>query len=158
MLQLPLPDPTKPLDEQEPVTLLSSLILCEAANQTDIAKLGMACVVRNRWQRRLGFGNTWTGVMLQPNAFSVTNPRSIVYRKLLNPLKYETYETWRRCYLIAATVYYGLEIPDPSLGAHFYFSRPVTEPPKDWGEVLHTVTIDDLHFYRIAPNVESKAA
>ena len=157
-MDFPLPDPNKPLDQQTPLVLLTSIIVAEAANQIDLAKFGVACVIRNRWQRRIGFGSTWTAVLLQRNAFSVTIPGSSGYAKLLQPLAYETPATWQKCYAIAASVYYGVDLPDPTNGAHFYFSPPITRPPQDWGQVTFAAKIDQLSFYRQAPPAQTKAA
>lgn len=157
-MEFPLTDPALPLNQQDPVSLFAAIILAEAANQTDQAKLGVAMVVRNRWLRKVGFGSTWTAVLLQENAFSVTIRASKRYPVLLNPLKYETIDTWRKCYLAAAIAYYGLNVTDPTAGAHFYFSPPVCHPPQDWGIVQPTVIIDQLHFYRQAPPAQTKAA
>ena len=37
---------------------------------------------------------------------------------------------------------------DPTAGAKFYFSKPLTEPPKEWGPVTGTVVIDGINFYK----------
>lgn len=40
--------------------------------------------------------------------------------------------------------------PDPTDGATYYFTRPLTEPPAAWGTVFHTATIGGVQFYRQA--------
>jgi hypothetical protein len=43
--------------------------------------------------------------------------------------------------------------PDPTGGAVFYFSRPLTEEPKAWGDVIRTADIGNLHFCGIAGTI-----
>jgi spore germination cell wall hydrolase CwlJ-like protein len=69
-LPAPLPDPTKPLAEQDPVVLLAQCIWGEARGEEKQGKLAVGCVVRNRLRTRIGFGFTWNQVILQENAFS----------------------------------------------------------------------------------------
>ena len=37
---------------------------------------------------------------------------------------------------------------DPTLGATFYFSPPLTEAPSAWGPTVETITIDEITFCR----------
>jgi hypothetical protein len=38
--------------------------------------------------------------------------------------------------------------PDPTKGAVFYFSLPLTQPPAEWGPVEKTLEIQGVQFYR----------
>lgn len=156
----PLPDPTKPFHQQSTIILAAMCVFGEARNQSDEAKAGVLCVVRNR--ARLGRsymgGKTWAGVMLRKSQFDCfleSDPNS---HKLLTPLEFEHESVWEACYMAAFRVY-TLGIPDSTNGAIFYFSYPIVEPPKAWGPVELTAQIDGLKFWReVAPANRLNAA
>lgn len=147
----PLPNTSKPFSEQDPVVLAAMCAFGEARNQSDEAKAGVLCVVRNRVKLARPYmgGKSWSGVILhehQFDCFSKSDPNS---RKLLNPLHFESEKVWEACYMAAFRVY-TLGIPDSTKGAIFYFSTPIVEPPKAWGSVEFAVQIDGLKFWREA--------
>jgi len=39
-------------------------------------------------------------------------------------------------------------VPDPTNGATYYYSRPLTAPPAAWGDVQETAVINGIHFCR----------
>jgi N-acetylmuramoyl-L-alanine amidase len=38
--------------------------------------------------------------------------------------------------------------PDPTGGATYYFSAPITSPPTAWGQVEETLAVGSVHFFR----------
>lgn len=148
----PLPDPDKPFAAQDPLVLLAVCNWGEARGEGIEAKLGVSCVVRNRVKTGR-YGQGYAGVILKPHQFSSFTPGDPNYPKLLHPLLYEPEAIWNECYAAASAVYDGTQ-PDVTNGAVFYFSLPLTEPPKKkdgscaWGRVEHTVTLDGLSFWK----------
>jgi spore germination cell wall hydrolase CwlJ-like protein len=147
-----LPDQTKGFREQNPLVLLAMCIFGEARSQNAEAKLGVACVARNRMilNRRYMGGNTWSGVLLQPSQFDCFSQKDVNSSKLLNPLKFESKQVWKACFVAAESVY-QLCIPDTTRSAIYYFSPPLKSAPRAWGLVEFTVQLDSLRFYRELP-------
>jgi len=126
------------------------LALCcwkEARGQTAAAKLGQCWVVRNRarsslprWPRRI------LDVVTQPYQFSALtapgDPNLAKWPKSLDP-------SWGDCISAARECLSG-NTPDPTAGATFYYSDPLSAPPPGWGGIVSTVEIDGLHFYKLA--------
>lgn len=144
-----LPTSDKLLSDQTPLTLLACCVFGEARNQSRDAQIGVACVVRNRVRLNRSYmgGSTWAGVLLKPYQFDCFLPAGPNYRKLLKPLDFESPSVWEACYE-AANAVYSLGVPDITKGAIFYYSNPVTAPPRAWGRVEFCVTLDGLHFYK----------
>lgn len=139
--------PVAPLIEpyaSDPVQLLALCIWREARGEIRLAKEGVGWVVMNRCRMApsQGFARSIPGNILKPWAFSSFmegDPNSTKYPEP-NDL------SWVDS-LGAAE---ALGLVDPTNGAVFYFSRPLTEPPHAWGNVTHSTTIGGLQFYRIA--------
>lgn len=146
-----LPDPTRPLEEQEEDVLLAMCIFGEGRGQSDEAKLGVANVVRTRVQaRRKHYGLGWAGVILKPLQFSCFNSNDPNRPKLLEPLKWEQLPTWASCWEIARKVYQGIE-RDNTLGATHYFDDSLAPHPPPWAaRMTPTVKISALNFFREA--------
>lgn len=150
----PLPDADKAFVQQDPIVLLAMCVWGESRGEEQLpAKLGVACVVRNRVATHGRYGIGYSGVIVKPHQFSCFTPGDANYPKLLHPLLHGTQDTWEACYTAAYTVENGTQ-PDLTSGAVFYYSLPLTQPPtrKDgtlaWGSVEHTVTIGGLSFWK----------
>ena len=111
----------------------------EARGASHAARIGIASVIRNRTTPRKDVG----AVCTQPWQFSSNDsPR--------RPEPDSLARYWRPA--DAGTAFQSKAQtlgPDTTAGATFYFTAPLTEPPKAWGNVVGTVTIDGVHFYRI---------
>jgi spore germination cell wall hydrolase CwlJ-like protein len=143
----PLPDPRLPFHMQAPAVLLAQCIFGEARGEIPEAQYAVGCVVRNRVESGR-YGTGWTGVILRPWQFSSFNTDDVNRDKLMRPLEHEPAEVWWRCYVAADMTIHHPQ-GDPTQGALFYFSRPLTEPPHAWGPVTHAADIGNLHFYRL---------
>jgi N-acetylmuramoyl-L-alanine amidase len=162
-LPAPLPDPSKPLAEQDTVVLLAQCIWGEARGEEKQGKLAVGCVVRNRLRTRLGFGSTWNQVILQENAFSCFLKSDANYEKVMRPLEGQgvtAVSVWNECYGCAREIYYDLVV-DPTHSATFYHDKRMAAPPhaelvdadwliyeSAWGLVQLTTKIGHLSFYR----------
>lgn len=123
-------------------SLLALCIWREARGCNLEAKLGVAWTIRNRCAQApgQGFKHDVRGNILKPYAFSsflVGDPNATKYPDAADSV-------WQDCIAAARS-----GAPDPTGGAVFYFSRPLTAPPHTWGNVTHTADIDGLHFYKV---------
>jgi spore germination cell wall hydrolase CwlJ-like protein len=149
LMATPVPDPSKPFEQQDPLTLLAMCVWGEARGVNNAAKSAVACVVRNRVGYAGKYGRGFPGVILKPWQFSSFNSNDPNRAKLLYPVKEEGQRVWEACYQAAEEVYWG-KTTDPTGNAVFYYSAPLTGPPTAWGDVTWTCVIDGLHFYREA--------
>lgn len=158
-LPAPLPDPTKTFWQQDECTLLACCLFGEAQNQSYEAKVAVACVVRNRVHANLRYmgGCSYAGVILHPMQFDCFNFNDANRAKLLRPLLHAPRSVWEECYRAALSVHRD-NIADLTGGALFYFSPPITEPPKAWGFCTFTAKYQDMQFYKPAPEVSALAA
>lgn len=126
----------------DPQKLFALAIWRESRGECFDAKLGVAWTVKNRCAMapREGFKAEITGNILKPWAFSSFSEGDP------NAIKYPTPDdsSWHESIAAAASVE-----ADPTLGAVFYYSLPLTTPPAQWGNVEHSATIGGLQFYRI---------
>lgn len=133
----------------DPIRLLALCAWREARGESLAAKLGVTWTVKNRCAMApaQGFKPDIAGNILHPWAFSsfmAGDPNSLKYPAESDP-------SWIDSLAAAKSVE-----ADPTGNAVFYFSRPLTAPPKKedgtcaWGNVEHSATIDGLQFYRIA--------
>lgn len=126
----------------DPIQLMALTIYREGRGEPFAAKVAIKWTVHNRCMMapREGFLGSIKGNILKPFAFSSFNandPNSDKYPDIES-------EVWKSCLEAAQS-----DEADPTGGAAFYFSRPLTEPPKAWGKVKHTATIGGLQFYTI---------
>jgi spore germination cell wall hydrolase CwlJ-like protein len=123
--------------------LLALCIWREARGESIEAKHGVASVIRNRCAiaPAEGFSKTIEGNIFKPYAFSSFNPGDPNSTKF--PLPNDS--SWLDSLHVAQS-----NEPDTTCGAVWYFSRPLTAPPKQWGKVEHSATIGGFQFYRIA--------
>lgn len=143
--------PLAPLNEpyaSDPTLLLALCIWREARGESHDAKVGVASVVMNRcvMAPAQGFKRSVTGNILHPWAFSSFmegDPNAVKY-----PASGDS--SWTDSQLVAQNEMRNLST-DPTDGAIFYHSNAeALPPPKDWGNVTFTGTIDHLHFFKIA--------
>ena len=107
------------------------------------AKLGVVWTIKNRCSMApaQGFQLSTTDNILHPGAFSSFNqgdPNSVKYPNPGDP-------GWRDSLAAAQS-----DSADPTVGRVFYYSAPLSAPPRAWGKVEHGADIGGLHFYRIA--------
>lgn len=156
----PIPNPAETLWSQSEDILLACCLFGEAQNQSYEAKVAVACVVRNRVKRNLRYmgGASYSGVILHPMQFDAFNANDPNRVKLLRPLSFAPRPVWEECYRAAMAVYHD-NCEDSTGGALFYFSPPIKEPPRAWGQVEFCAKYDDLQFYKpTPPAIEAQAA
>jgi hypothetical protein len=118
----------------------------EARGCTLAAKHGVVWVLMNRTRMApaQGFRSTIAENILKPWAFSSFNSND----PNCNRYPVGTQDpSWAESQLAVESA--GLV--DPTNGAVFYFSKPLTEPPKGWGKVEITTVIDGLTFCALTP-------
>ena len=128
--------------------LLAMGIWGESRGLPDAGKLAVGCVVANRVKDGR-FGDGYKGVILKPWQFSSFNHSDPNHGKLLHPLLHDAQPVWESCYRAAETILSG-DYVDFTMGALYYFSHPITAPPKAWGHVVWTATIEGLQLYKEA--------
>ncbi len=114
----------------------------EARGEVADAKLGVAWVLKNRCKMApaQGFKPDIAGNVLKPwafSSFSAGDPNADRYPAVAD-------QVWLDCLAAADSVK-----ADPTGGAVFYYSPPLTEPPHAWGLVQLKAVIGHLHFYAI---------
>ncbi len=114
--------------------LLARLIFGETNNEPREAKIWAAWSVINRTTANSWWPKTIQGVILQTGQYDPINPKSPVYKKIINPLNYEGIgaadkKSWYECYKIAEDVISG-KINNPTTSTHF-FGAGIT---RDWFE------------------------
>ena len=115
----------------DPLLLRALMLYREGRGVTDAAKLGISRVVDNRCALAplQGFKASPTDNILHPGAFSSFNQgnsQSILYPVQLNSDGSPNAEwpAWMRCLAVAQS-----DEADPTGGAVFYYSAPLTAPP-----------------------------
>jgi hypothetical protein len=102
------------------------------------ARFGMSWVIRNRVAKATYWGETIVEVCTHPFSFSgMTAPGDPNLVKWPDDNDTEFLD----CQAIVQ-----LNGFDPTLGAVFYWTKPLTEAPKEFGQVVETVVIDNVHF------------
>lgn len=131
------PMPYNQLNDQE---MLGLCIYREARGEGMLGKQGVGCVVRNRIAANKFFGHDWRSVILKPYQFSSFNSTDV------NSVKWpdDDEADWLDCLDAASQVINGSD--DPTFGALYYFSPPLTEAPHAWGPVMITVKVGRLTF------------
>jgi hypothetical protein len=131
-----IPDP--PFDQGD--NLIALCVWREARGAPYAAKLGVVWTLRNRCAMapQQGFKPTMAENILKPWAFSSFNPNDPNSHKYPPSLEDPV---WLDCLKAVND-----PAPDPTGGAVFYFSRPLTEPPAAWGPVSEAPCIGGIHF------------
>ncbi len=155
---LPLPDPTLPIADQEPMLLLAMCIFGEARGQSDLARRAVAQVIINRARHphpvfgsRTGepFDHNLRRVILQPQQFSSFNSSDPNHAKLLRPLDCESPATWRSCVRCAEDSLAARDAADTlTFNSDHYFDDSI-HPPAWASAAKQTVKIGRLNFYRL---------
>lgn len=102
------------------LTLLAATVLLEAEGESDVGKLAVAWVIRNRMdQKRLGVH----AIVLAPWQFSAFNGDYAHIRR--SRLRDAKEQMWEACWRAGCAAYWRL-IPDPSQGASNYLNVPLT--------------------------------
>lgn len=131
--------------------LLALCIWREARGEGMLGRRGVGCVVRNRVNAGWLRNDTYQGVILHPYQFSSFNapPRTHISdaNESLWPLDGDV--NWMGCLAEANDVLAGCD--DVTNGAMFYYSPPLSAPPKAWGPVVATASIGRLAFWKPAP-------
>lgn len=142
-----------PFIEQPEDILLAQLVLGEAANQPENARLAVAWSAFNRllYYRREYGPRTWAGVILRPGQYDCFTD---LKAKLRNPLMHESAATWDECYAVAEAILRHT-VPDMTDKSTHYFDRSLDggREPK-WSKsplMEHVCDIGDFHFYRYKP-------
>lgn len=135
--------PKPPYDTGDMLTALC--VWREARGEPLAAKQGVVWVLINRTRMApaQGFKATIAENILKPWAFSSFNASDP------NSQKYpaEGDASWAESQLAVESA--GLV--DPTNGAVFYYSKPISCPPKGWGKVEITAVIDGLTFCGLTP-------
>jgi len=141
-----LPDPSKPIEEQNLAVLMAMCIWGEARGEPWEGKLAVGWVIQNRVDRHSYFGKNHREVILKPYQFSCMNKGDKNRKKMLYPIKYSTLETWLECF-VAGELVLTFKVPDLTHGATHYFADYI-KPPK-WAENMQFIKqIGHHRFYR----------
>lgn len=133
-----IPQPYSDITDQD---LLALCIYREARGEGLLGKRGVAWTVLNRVKRPSWWGTTIREVILhkwQFSSFNEDDPNSDVWPRDTDPV-------WVDCVDEAGTAISG-ESQDPTSGAVYYFSPPLTIPPHAWGNVQVLIKIGNLTF------------
>ena len=157
-----LPDPGKPIAEQELSVLLAMCLFGEARGESDLARRAVAQLLLNRARnpRRVfgskpgaDFAENLRRVILQPWQFSCFNPSDPNRAKLLHPLDHAEPQAWERCLRCAQEALRSSapgKQPRDALTANsdHYFDDSI-RPPYWANPAKQTVKIGRLTFYRL---------
>ena len=155
---MPLPDPGKPLAEQDPTVLLAMCVFGEARGESEDAQRAVAQVALNRAQfphpvfgSRAGaaWEDNLRRVLLRRGQFSSFEPADLNYPKLLRPLDSEDARVWARCLRCAAAALAAKEQEDTlTANSDHYFDDSI-QPPSWADPAKRTVKLGRLNFYRL---------
>jgi N-acetylmuramoyl-L-alanine amidase len=146
-MQILLPRPDIPIEEQAQDVLFAMLIFGEARGEPFSGKCGVASVVRNRVEHPRWWGKSLKEVILKPFQFSCFNIGDPNREKLLWPLKHEENTVWDECYEVAVGTIKN-DLPDITNHADHYFDDSIGLP--HWAkQELMTKKIGRLNFYRL---------
>jgi spore germination cell wall hydrolase CwlJ-like protein len=127
------------------LVLLALMVWREVRNEDPAVKLAVAYVAVTRAERP---GKDWWGdsilaVLAAPKQFSsMTHPSD----PQLTWFPREDAK-WDTCLQAACAALFKLE-PNPMPGATYYFSPPVTSPPKDWGVREYVGKLGVISFFK----------
>jgi len=129
--------PRAPYDTGDMLTALC--VWRESRGCTYEAMRGVVWVLKNRCAMApaQGFAHTMQENILKPWAFSSFNSKDPNSGKYPN----DGDESWVHCMEAVSSTE-----PDNTDGAVFYFSRPMIEAPKVWGDVIVTAQFGGLTF------------
>lgn len=142
-----LPDPTGETTTDR--ISLAQTILGEAAGEPWFAKLAVAHVVMNRRKaHRSYFGFSIRGIVRKPQQFSCWNRNDVNFRKIHEPIVYESVDIWLECY-IAAYLVLKQKVKDNTQGAMWYIDESIINNPPNWVSKLEKCAQHGrLYFFR----------
>lgn len=119
--------------------ILALTLWREARGVSSAARQAIACVIRNRAAKRKD--RDIVAVCTAPYQFSsmaAPGDANLVKWPAVNDIQMAD------CLAIAGLV----NGRDTTGGAIFYFTPPLTQPPKEWGNVVGTLIVDTVRFWR----------
>jgi len=120
--------------------ILALTLYREASGASHDARVAIRKTIENRAAKGGWWGSDILSVCLKPYQFSsMTAPRDP------NLVRWPTANdsVWADCAAIAQ----GTFDYDPTDGATYYWTAPLTEAPtKEWGAVTETAVVDGIHF------------
>lgn len=167
---IPVPVVLPVLFSKWPLPILRAAVIWgESRGEIFEAKLGVAWVIENRVTAQTFYGKTHRDVILKKQfgtgggkfQFSCFNCNDVNLRKMRDVLCYDSWQVWLECYRVGQYVM-KKEIKDPTLGATLYHSIKDKKKQPYWTrrpkQVVFTVKIGNLYFYRELSHKEQKAA
>lgn len=128
---------------------VAQTVFGEARGESWNGKVGVAWVIINRKKaHRYYFGYTIPNVVRKPWQFTCWRRKDVNYKKIHNPLKYDTVDTWLECYVVARLVL-RQEVKDNTGGALYYIDESIIEDPPLWVAKLElSAQHGRLYFFR----------
>jgi spore germination cell wall hydrolase CwlJ-like protein len=129
------------------VDLMALCCWREARGEGPMGKRGVCHTILNRVNARSFFGHDIQSVILkkyQFSSFNATDPN-------VDKWPAETDPSWMDSQAAAQQVL-NWNDPDLTAGALYYFSPPLTAPPRAWGSVGVTLVVGNLTFCKPVPN------
>lgn len=130
------------IPELDDLGLCSLCCYREMRGQPFEAKVGQVWVVRNRTLHPGWWGYSYKTVILKPFQFSSFNKNDPNYRVFP---KQPVDPAWNDCVGAAQGVMNNI-LADLTLGATYYYTRPLLAPPAAWGETKQLALINGVHF------------
>ena len=167
---LPLPDPSRPIAQQDLEVLLALCLFGEARGESEAAQRAVAQIILNRARHphrvfgsrpEAGWEENLRRVILRPRQFSCFNPEDPNAPKLLRPLEHESPAVWKRCLRCARQALAAQNEEDRLTGNSDHYFDESLQPPTWADPAKRTVKIGRLHFYRLylpAPKAAVAAA
>ncbi len=124
--------------------LMTDTVWAEARGESLTGKIAVAYVIENRVKDGR-FGKNHKEVILARKQFSCFNTKRSK-NKMRDPLKYDSFNTWKECYK-AVELVLGGKVEDPTMGATHYHNKDI-EPY--WAKSMEfTKQIGNHRFYRV---------
>ena len=139
-----------PAGKNDPdVIYAAQTVFGEARGESWDGKIGVAWVIVNRKKaHRYYFGYTIPNVVRKPWQFTCWRRKNINYKKIHNPLKYESVDIWLECYIAARLVLRG-QVKDNTGGALYYIDESIIHDPPNWVAKLKlSVQHGRLYFFK----------
>lgn len=131
-------------------TILACTLWGEARGEKEEAVEAVAQVILNRAEHPRWWGKDVRSVCLKPWQFSCWNKLDPNRAKLAEPIKYGGWAPWEKCCHVAAMALAEPVLSGYLIHATHYFSLPLTEPPKAWGDSpMLLQKIGGLSFYSV---------
>jgi hypothetical protein len=141
----------KPYEELTDEELIQLCAWREARGTGALGMRAVCCVIRNRVNQRWLGDSTYHGVILHPYQFSSFNAPPRTHITDANESKWPS-DTDVAGLLALEEAQDALSgEPDITNNAVFYFSKPITSPPREWGAVVPAASISSLVFWKPAP-------